>query len=77
MIIGVSKEIKEQEFRVAKFGLKSKDFALKLLNEEKVAAVPGTAFGECGEGFIRCAYATSMENLKEAMTRLKRFIARR
>jgi aminotransferase len=57
--------------------MKSKDFALKLLNEEKVAAVPGTAFGECGEGFIRCAYATSMENLKEAMTRLKRFIARR
>jgi aminotransferase len=62
---------------VAKFGLKSKDFALKLLNEEKVAAVPGTAFGECGEGFIRCAYATNMENLKEAMNRLKRFIAKR
>ena len=61
---------------VAKFGLKSKDFALKFLHEEKVAAVPGTAFGECGEGFIRCAYATSMENLKEAMNRLKRFIAK-
>jgi aminotransferase len=58
---------------VAKFGLKSKDFALKLLHEEKVAAVPGTAFGDCGEGFIRCAYATSMDNIKEAMVRLKRF----
>jgi len=61
---------------VAKFGLKSKDFSLKLLSEEKVAAVPGTAFGDCGEGFIRCAYATSMDNLKEAMVRLKRFIAK-
>jgi aminotransferase len=61
---------------VAKFGLKSKDFAMKLLHEEKVAAVPGTAFGECGEGFIRCAYATSMENLKEAMVRLRRFIGK-
>jgi aminotransferase len=58
---------------VAKFGLKSKDFALKLLHEEKVAAVPGTAFGDCGEGFIRCAYATSLDNIKEAMVRLKRF----
>jgi aminotransferase len=61
---------------VAKFGLKSKDFALKLLHEERVAAVPGTAFGDCGEGFIRCAYATSMDNIKEAMTRLKRFTAK-
>ena len=61
---------------IAKFGMKSKDFSLKLLNDEKVAAVPGTAFGECGEGFIRCAYATSMDNLKEAMSRLKRFTTR-
>ncbi len=58
---------------IAKFGLKSKDFALKLLHDEKVAAVPGTAFGECGEGFLRCAYATSFDNIKEAMARLKRF----
>jgi aminotransferase len=58
---------------VAKFGLPSKEFALKLLHEEKVACVPGTAFGDCGEGFIRCAYATSMDNIKEAMVRLKRF----
>ena len=61
---------------VAKFGLKAKEFSLKLLREEKVAAVPGTAFGECGEGFIRCAYATRMDDLKEAMNRLKRFIAK-
>jgi aminotransferase len=61
---------------VAKFGLKSKDFALKLLHEEKVAAVPGTAFGDCGEGFIRCAYATNMDNIKEAMVRLNRFTKR-
>ena len=61
---------------VARFGLKSKDFAIKLLNEEKVAAVPGTAFGDCGEGFLRCAYATSLDNIKEAMVRLKRFVGR-
>jgi aminotransferase len=61
---------------VAKFGLSSKDFALKLLHEEKVAVVPGTAFGACGEGFVRCAYATSMENIQEAMKRLRRFIGR-
>lgn len=61
---------------VAKFGLKSKDFALKLLADEKVAAVPGTAFGECGEGFLRCAYATSFDNIKEAMARLKRFTSK-
>jgi aminotransferase len=61
---------------VAKFGLSSKEFALRLLHEEKVAAVPGTAFGECGEGFLRCAYATNLDNIKEAMRRLDRFIGR-
>jgi aminotransferase len=61
---------------VAKFGLPAKEFALRLLKEEKVAVVPGTAFGECGEGFVRCAYATSLENIKEAMVRLRRFVAR-
>ena len=61
---------------VAKFGLASKDFALELLRQEKVAVVPGAAFGACGEGFVRCAYATSMENLKEAMLRMQRFIGR-
>jgi len=62
---------------VAQFGLSSKDFSLQFLREEKVAVVPGTAFGDCGEGFVRCAYATSMDNVKEAMTRLGRFLARR
>ena len=61
---------------VARFGLPAKEFALKLLQEERVAVVPGSAFGACGEGFVRCAYATSLENIKEAMVRLQRFIAR-
>jgi aminotransferase len=59
---------------IAKFGLSSKDFALKLLHEKKVAVVPGTAFGACGEGFLRCAYATSMDNIKEAMVRLGQLV---
>ena len=59
---------------VAQFGLPAKEFALALLREERVAVVPGTAFGVCGEGFVRCAYATSLDNLKEAMVRLGRFI---
>ncbi|MFH0954398.1 MAG: aminotransferase class I/II-fold pyridoxal phosphate-dependent enzyme [Verrucomicrobiota bacterium] len=61
---------------VGEYGLSSKDFALKFLEEEKVAVVPGSAFGACGEGFVRCAYATSMDNLKEAMVRLGRFIGK-
>ena len=61
---------------IAKLGLSSRDFALKLLREEKVAVVPGTAFGACGEGFVRCAYATSLDNIKEAMARLKRFVGK-
>src|SRR5512137_1188708 len=62
---------------VARLGLPAKEFSLQFLREEKVAVVPGTAFGACGEGFVRCAYATSMDNIKEAMTRLRRFLARR
>jgi aminotransferase len=62
---------------IAKFGLPARDFSLQLLKEEKVAVVPGTAFGASGEGFVRCAYATSMENIKEAMIRLRRFISSR
>jgi len=61
---------------VARFGMPAKEFALKFLAEEKVAVVPGTAFGECGEGFVRCAYATSLDNIKEAMVRLKRFLGK-
>ncbi|WP_372807289.1 aminotransferase class I/II-fold pyridoxal phosphate-dependent enzyme [Pontiella sp.] len=61
---------------VSKFGMTSKEFALKLLDEQNVACVPGTAFGPCGEGFIRCSYATSLEEIKEAMVRIARFIAK-
>ena len=56
-------------------GLSSEEFALRLLNEHSVAAVPGCAFGECGEGYIRCSYATSMENLKTAVKRIGDFTA--
>ena len=55
-------------------GLSSNDFAVKLLMEKKVAVVPGTAFGACGEGFIRCSYATSMEGIKEAMDKMEEFL---
>lgn len=57
-------------------GLSSREFAYKLLEEEKVAAVPGTAFGPCGEGYVRCSYATSMDDIKEAMARMARFLER-
>ncbi|CAM4411292.1 aromatic amino acid aminotransferase [Bacillus manliponensis] len=55
-------------------GLSSQEFAEQLLLEEKVAVVPGNVFGESGEGFIRCSYATSLEQLMEAMKRMKRFM---
>lgn len=55
-------------------GLSSKEFSLRLLNEFNVACVPGTAFGPCGAGFLRCAYATGMEQLKEAMDRMATFV---
>jgi aminotransferase len=61
---------------IGHLGISSRDFALKLLEEEKVAVVPGTAFGACGEGFVRCAYATSMDNLQEAIRRMGRFVER-
>lgn len=53
----------------------SEEFATALLNSQKLAVVPGTAFGDCGEGFIRISYAYSLENLKEAMDRMEAFIA--
>jgi len=59
---------------ISSCGLSSFDFAMKFLADEDVAVVPGTAFGEAGEGYVRCAYATSMPDLKEAMIRLKRFV---
>ncbi len=55
-------------------GLTSEEFCFRLIEEKKVACVPGTAFGEAGEGFIRCSYASSMENLKEAIKRISEFV---
>lgn len=57
-------------------GLTSHEFSLRLIEEENVACVPGTAFGPAGEGFIRCSYATGMEQIKEAMERMARFVGR-
>jgi len=57
-------------------GLSSEEFAEKLLIEEKVATVPGSAFGRCGEGYIRCCYATSMADIEEALSRMGRFVKR-
>ncbi len=59
---------------IKKFGMTSEEFATRFLEEEKVAVVPGTAFGDCGEGFLRISYAYSLEQLKEALERLARFI---
>ncbi|SEL60745.1 aminotransferase [Butyrivibrio sp. ob235] len=59
---------------IKEFGMSSDEFATKLLQEEKLAVVPGNAFGDCGEGFIRISYAYSLDDLKKAMERLKRFI---
>lgn len=55
-------------------GLSSKDFAMKFLEQHKVAVIPGTAFGACGEGYVRCCYATSTENIQEALRRMKIFV---
>ncbi len=57
-------------------GLSSKDFALKLLTEEKVACVPGTAFGASGEGYLRCCFATSLDKIEEATKRMGRLVKR-
>ena len=61
---------------IKEFGLSSEEFANRLLSEEKVAIVPGTAFGDSGEGFLRISYAYSIDNLRKALTRLSRFVAR-
>ena len=60
--------------RIERFGISSREFAVRLLDTENVAVVPGTAFGACGEGFVRCSYATGMEQLKEAAIRIARFV---
>lgn len=61
---------------ISKFGMTSEEFATRLLKEEKVAIVPGSAFGECGEGFLRVSYAYSLQQLKEALERIEKFINR-
>jgi aminotransferase len=60
---------------IKEFGMTSEEFATKFLHSKKVAVVPGDAFGECGEGFLRISYAYSLDELKEAIGRLKEFIA--
>lgn len=61
---------------ISSTGFTSEEFAKKLLEEEKVAVVPGNAFGQSGEGFIRCSYAYSVKNIEEALTRIGRFVAK-
>lgn len=61
---------------IKEFGITSEEFASRLLEEEKVAVVPGTAFGDCGEGFLRISYAYSMDNLKLAIGKLADFVQR-
>ena len=61
---------------VSSTGLNGHDFSIKLIKEKQVAVVPGTAFGECGEGFIRISYAYSIDSLKEALERIERFVRR-
>lgn len=59
---------------IKKTGMRSGEFCEKLLQEEKVAVVPGDAFGRCGEGYIRCSYAASVEQISEALDRMERFM---
>ncbi len=61
---------------IKRFGMTSDEFATRFLREEKVAVVPGTAFGACGEGFLRVSYAYSLKNLKEALGRMAKFVKR-
>jgi aminotransferase len=63
--------------QISSTGLSSDAFAEELLREESVAVVPGTAFGEAGEGHVRCCYATSEAELREALVRIERFVKRR
>lgn len=61
---------------IKSLGMTSEEFATKLLMEEKVAVVPGTAFGDCGEGYLRISYAQSFENLKISLERIEKFVDR-
>ena len=60
---------------IRELGMTSDEFAMELLEREKVAVVPGTAFGDCGEGFLRISYAYSLDELKHATDRIARFVA--
>ena len=59
---------------IHRFGMTSEEFATSLLRQERVAVVPGSAFGECGEGYLRISYAYSIENLKLALGKIQNFI---
>ena len=61
---------------IGDLGISAEEFALRFLEEKGVAVVPGDAFGACGAGFLRCAYATSMDNVREGMTRMAEFVAK-
>ena len=61
---------------IKEFGMTSEAFANRFLEEEKVAVVPGTAFGDCGEGYLRISYAYSLDNLKLAIGKLAAFVER-
>ncbi|MCR5008969.1 MAG: aminotransferase class I/II-fold pyridoxal phosphate-dependent enzyme [Oribacterium sp.] len=61
---------------IKRFNMSSEEFATRLLQEEKVALVPGTAFGDCGEGFLRISYAYSLQDLKKALDRIEKFVSR-
>lgn len=61
---------------IQEFGISSDEFAFRLLEEENLAVVPGTAFGDCGEGFLRISYAYSLKKLKLAMERIDHFITK-
>jgi len=59
---------------IKKTGLSSEEFSEELLKKEKVVVIPGNTFGECGEGHIRCSFATSLNDIENAIARMKRFI---
>ena len=61
---------------ISQFGLSSEEFAMRLVEEERLAVVPGTAFGDSGEGFLRISYAYSIEDLKTALDRIEHFITK-
>jgi len=62
---------------IASTGLTSKDFAVRLLEEERVACVPGSAFGPSGEGYLRCCFATALDQIEIATERMAKFVRRR